>query len=125
MAKSRHKKPLRGSPKYKRSRILKRIKTKKIEVITRRTEAVWKREEEVARLEPKVSVEGAVSSSWIASIGWDARAKVALMLTLAGYFYQFKVPFKIFEAWYYAHSKGTYFNYAVKDKYPYKRLFPK
>jgi len=44
------------------------------------------------------------------------------MVLKNGYIYHFKIPFRIWEGWYYAHSKGTYFNYVIKDKYPYRRI---
>ena len=69
----------------------------------------------VPRLEKKEGTGGMVASSWIASIQW--MGNWAYMVLLNGYSYNVYIPFRMFEEWYYAHSKGTYFNYAIKDKY--------
>lgn len=114
MANSRHKTPARGAVKYKRSRILKRVKRKKIEVISRKAQPQWKIKVRVSRLEKKVSVEGEVASSWIAALKWDADKKIAIMYLLSGLWYSYKIPFAKFEGWYYAHSKGTYFNEVIR-----------
>lgn len=58
-----------------------------------------------------------VSSSWIKELGYHKKERFAVMTTLQGYGYYVKMPWKIFMQWYFAHSKGTFFNYFVKKKY--------
>lgn len=45
-----------------------------------------------------------------------------MMVTLAGYGYEIYIPFDVWEEWYYAMSKGTFFNVKIKDKYPIARV---
>ena len=102
---------------YQKRLISRKYKTRKVDVISRRSQPGWKREQEVRKLKPKIlsQIGGNVSSSWIAVIEW--RNTHAFMKTLDGYDYNVFIPFKVMEAWYYAHSKGTFFNYMIKDKY--------
>lgn len=93
-----------------------RKKKREIEIISRRTQPQWKRKVVVERLKKKEGAGGIVSSSWIWSLEWTGRGWV-IMTLLNGYTYNVYIPFKIWEGWYYAHSKGTYFNYIIKSKY--------
>lgn len=112
------------APAYKKRLISRREKTKEIAIITRKeqpqhTKFIYV---EAKALSPKYIQGGMVSSSWIEEVQWIPEQKAAYMSTQTGYEYYFYIPFAIFEQWYYAHSKGTYFNYYIKDKYRYRRL---
>ena len=105
-------------PKLKVSKIRKKVKTREVEIISRKAQGrKWKMTATVPRLEKKVSAGGAVASMWIAEIYWVAERGWAHMVLLNGYGYNVYIPFSVFEAWYYATSKGTFFNYMIKDKY--------
>ena len=59
-----------------------------------------------------------VSSSWIAALAYNKGLKEGIMHLGNGYVYAIEdLPFKVFEQWYNAHSKGTFFNHMIKDKY--------
>lgn len=60
---------------------------------------------------------GQISSSWISTIEWYAAPRMAYMTLLNGYEYEVYIPFPIFRRWYWAHSKGTFFNYMIKGKF--------
>ena len=64
----------------------------------------------------------AVSSSWIADLAYDKGLKYATMVLKDGHIYTIKMDFKTFEEWYYSHSKGTFFNQKIRDKYTIRRL---
>lgn len=57
---------------------------------------------------------GPVSSSWIAALYWKG---FAVMELLNDYNYKVYIPWRMFIEWYYAHSKGTFFNSNIKDKF--------
>lgn len=64
-----------------------------------------------------------VSSSWIKEIGYHAKEHLGVMTTLPrknypsrGYYIS-GMSMSAFQLFYYAHSKGTHFNYHIKDKY--------
>jgi hypothetical protein len=65
---------------------------------------------------------GPVASTWISRLEWDVKNRDALMLLDNGYFYKIKMSWKQFQAWYYAPSKGTYFNEFIKGKRTVTRL---
>lgn len=92
-----------------------RKRKREIEIISRRTQPQWKMTVSVARLKKKEGMGGIVSSSWIASLEW--KGNWVLMTLINGYWYNVYIPFRIYEAWYYAHSKGTFFNYNIKGKF--------
>lgn len=105
---------------YRKRLLSRKAKRRKIAIVSRRGQ-------------PQVTVEvptfkkqsfelKAVSSSWIADLGYIKEQNIATMVLLDGKIYHFQIPFKLFEAWYYAHSKGTFFNSMIKDKYPYRRI---
>lgn len=98
---------------YRKRLITRKPKTRKIEIVSRRGQPRVRAE--VKRIK-KAEIGGYVSSSWIAIIEW--RDDHAYMMTLDDYEYNIYIPFDVFEAWYYAHSKGTFFNSTIKDKYP-------
>ena len=116
----RHKRATHGSVKYKKSRILKRTKLRTLKSISRKGQP--SPVITVPRIEKAISPGGGVASSWISALQWDNDKKDALMYLINGYLYSFKIPFKIFEQWFYATSKGTFFNYMIKGRYKYKRL---
>ena len=111
---ARPKKVNRRKQVYRQRLLSRKAKTKKIAIVSRRGQPQVV--SEVKRL-VKQDIEGPVSSSWIANLAWDDNRNIALMLLINGYFYDVYIPFKIFEEWYYAHSKGTYFNGNIKGKY--------
>ena len=117
----RHKKGKdHGATLHRKSRIRKRTKLRTLRSISRKGQP--SPIITVPRIEKGVSPGGSVASSWISALQWDNDKKVALMYLINGYFYSFKIPFKLFEQWYYATSKGTFFNSMIKDKFAYKRL---
>ena len=71
----------------------------------------------VPKMIETADIGGVVSSSWIAAIYWYAAAKMAYMVLLNGYEYEVFIPFSVLEQWYWAHSKGTFFNGNIKGKY--------
>lgn len=93
-----------------------RKRKREIEIISRKTQPQWKMKVSVARLKKKEGAGGIVSSSWIWSLEWTGKGWV-IMTLLNGYTYNVYIPFKRWEGWYYAHSKGTYFNEIIKGKY--------
>lgn len=98
---------------YRKRAITRKPKTRRIDIVSRRGQpqitAV------VKQIKKREGLGGPVSSSWISEIWWYD--KWASMVLLNGYSYNVYIPFEIFEEWYYAHSKGTYFNGNIKDKY--------
>ena len=86
--------------------------TRRIDIVSRRGQPQVSAD--VRRLKEQ-AMGGPVSSSWIAALYW--KGSWAVMELINGYSYNIVIPFEIFEQWYYAHSKGTFFNGNVKDKY--------
>ena len=109
-------------PNVKRTRIRKKEVKKEITIISRRSQPKWQVTAEVAALDKGISFEGNVSSSWISALSWDAERQVALMYLLDGKLYVAKIPFSLFEGWYYAHSKGTYWHEMGLNNYKWKRI---
>lgn len=73
---------------------------------------------EVEALEKRNYPPTSVSSSWISTIGYFYNEKMGTFTTKTGRQYKiYNFPFEEFEKWYYAHSKGTYFNEFIKDQY--------
>jgi len=104
---------------YKKSWLRKRVKKEKMTMVARRGQPQAVSRVPVLR---EAEIGGRVSSSWIAEIQWDTARNRALMILLNGYVYDVLIPFKIFRQWYWAVSKGTYFNYNIKDKFVVKRF---
>lgn len=100
----------------------KRVQMKAMEIISRRTQPRWRITILQPELDKEVTVGGRVASSWIRALAWDNNRGVALMYLLSGRLYEYVLPFYIFEMWFYAHSKGTYFHYKNIRKYPCTRL---
>ena len=72
-------------------------------------------------LERKSYPPTSVSSTWLSTIGYFFNAKIGTFTTKTGR--QYKIidfDFETFEEWYYAHSKGTFFNQRIRDKYTIK-----
>ena len=108
MAKTRHKKRVPTSTRLHRKRVLSRKpKTRKIEIVARRGQPQVRARVERLR---KEDVGGAVASSWISALSWDEKRGIALMALQSGKLYDVPIPFKMFEAWFYALSKGTFLN---------------
>ena len=99
---------------YKKRLLSRKAKTRRVEVVSRRGQP--KVSFEFKRL-IKQDITTPVASSWISNLAWDNTRKIALMLLINGYFYDVFMPFKLFEEWLIAHSKGTFFNQKVKGKY--------
>lgn len=104
---------------YRKRLLSRKAKTRKITIVSRKGQPQVT--VKVKRL-VKEDIEGPVASSWIANLAWDKKFKKALMLLINGYFYEVHIPFKMFEEWFHAHSKGTYFNGNIKGKYTVIRL---
>ena len=129
-------KPTRREAVYRKRLLSRKVKTKKVRVITRKEQPSLLRGETVSVRGPKGQVlivpmqevralkkremGGPVSSSWIAMIEWNPNG-YAYFETLQGFRYNVFIPFDMFEEWFYAHSKGTYFNYMIKDKFKVER----
>lgn len=118
----------KGKPKppimrQKLTRFRKRVKTHRVEIVSRKAQPKWKITAIVPKME-KVDIPMLpVSSSWIQSLSYHRKGRFAVMSLLNGYEYQiFGMSWEKFESWYYAHSKGTFFNYRVKDKYRIVRI---
>lgn len=120
--------PSRSEIKKKKRILTRKIKRHGIEVVSRKEQPMPKMEVEVAKLKKQDIEERPVSSSWIATLGYEKggwlglKTGTATMETKKGYRYEIDMPFDVFEEWFYAHSKGTFFNYAVRDKYPIRRV---
>ena len=105
---------------YKKRAITRKVKRHKVTVVTRKEQPIQDLEIEVPALKEKQIIGGRVASSWIATINW---IKIfAKMTLLNGYEYYVYIPFDVFEGWYYAHSKGTFFNGNIKGKYKVLRI---
>ena len=57
-----------------------------------------------------------VSSSWIADLGYEDG--VAEMGTQSGRDYDIELPIEVFNEWFHAHSKGTFYNRVIKGRFP-------
>lgn len=99
---------------YRKRLLTRKAKTRRIAIVSRvgQPQVVA----EVPRL-VRQDIEGPVSSSWISNLAWDNTRKIALMLLINGYFYDVFIPFNVFEEWFAAHSKGTFFNQRIRKKY--------
>lgn len=105
--------------KRKAQRIIKRHKTpyiakRKIEIISR------KGQPKATQMIEDIKG-GPVASSWISRITWDD-GNFAVMSLLNGWVYAVYIPMRIYQEWYWAHSKGTFFNVKIKKQYKVKRL---
>lgn len=121
MPKGRHKRRQPTSVILHKKRLISRKpKYKKVEIVSRKGQPQITAR--VPALRRQAFELEAVSSSWIADLGYDKENRLATMVLLDGKIYHFQIPFKLFEAWYYSHSKGTFFNSMIKDKYPYRRI---
>jgi len=67
----------------------------------------------------------AVESSTIASVGYDlTRELLQLEFCSRAIYHYFGVPVGVHEALLEAPSKGSYFNRAIRGRFPYRRLVP-
>lgn len=106
-------KPLR----YKRKLLTRRVKKEEVLIVSRRAQPAFLTKMKVKALARQDIPLQVVSSSWIREIGYHKKEEFAVMITKKGYGYYIYCPFKTFMNWYYAHSKGTFFNYSIKGKY--------
>ena len=104
--------PTRRELVYKKRALTRRAKTRRIEIVSRRGQPQIIAT--VQQLKEQI-MGGVVSSSWISALYW--KGKWVLMELINGYSYNVYIPWKMFEEWYYAHSKGTFFNGNIKDKF--------
>ena len=104
--------PTRRELVYKKRALTRRAKTRRIEIVSRRGQPQIIAT--VQQLKEQI-MGGVVSSSWISALYW--KGKWVLMELINGYSYNVYIPWKMFEEWYYAHSKGTFFNSMIKDKF--------
>lgn len=102
----------------KRTKFRGKVKMKEFDIMARKAQGPkWRMRITAPQLDVKVEQGGPVASSWIGEIYWVASRKWAHMILMNGYRYNVYIPFGVFEQWYYSPSKGTFFNYAIKDKY--------
>jgi hypothetical protein len=67
----------------------------------------------------------AVESSTIASVGYDrTQGLLQLEFCSRAIYHYFGVPAGVHEALLEAPSKGSYFNRAIRGRFPYRRLIP-
>ena len=115
----------RTTSKYKKRLITRRIKTEMMEVVSRRGQPQI--EAEFPVMKPQYREETTVSSTWIESIGpYDEKRKEAKFRTYThlksgAIRYNLYVivgfPFRLFELWEKAHSKGTFYHKHIKKDY--------
>ena len=112
-------------PAFRKKLISRDVKKKEIDIVSRRGQP------QVAAAVPilkKQDVpETPVSSSWISHLAYNKKDNIAKMGTYdkrTGITrdYEVKLPMSVFAGWYYAHSKGTYFNENIRGKFPLRRL---
>ena len=107
---------------YKKRAITRKVKRHKVKVVTRKGQPIQDLEIEVPKLK-KQDIGGRVASSWIANIIWHEKRNHAVMSLIKNHrVYDVFIPFKVFEQWYWAHSKGTFFNGNIKGKYRVERV---
>ncbi len=59
-----------------------------------------------------------ISSSWLSTYGYFFYERIGTFTTRSGRQYKiFNLDFETWEKWYYAHSKGTFFNEFIKEQY--------
>ena len=106
---------------YRKKLLRKGYKEREIEIVTRKEYPEI--ETKVRRLKKQDYPLTPVSSSFISEIGYETTGRIITIMMLAGKGYEYSnVPFKIWEGFYYAHSKGTYYNYYIKGKYDSRRI---
>jgi hypothetical protein len=115
MANNKRPKPTERPKNPARNRFKKR-RTRRIDIISRKGQPqVTARVKRLRKdFEP---ASGRVSSSWIAALQWDPKRGIVLMALKDGKMYDVPIPFKLFEEWYWAHSKGTFFNMKIRSRY--------
>lgn len=105
---------------YKKRLLSRKVKRRKIAIVSR------KGQPQITTIIPAFKKQSfelqSVSSSWISDIGYIKEQNIATMVLIDGKIYHFQIPFKLFEQWFHAHSKGTFFNSMIKDKFPYSRI---
>lgn len=100
------------------------IKKRVIQIITRKEQPMpvrMKRMKVEALARQDIPLQR-VSSTWIRELGYHAHDKIAVMVTRQGYGYLIHdFSQRAMTEWYYAMSKGTFFNISVKGKYTIER----
>lgn len=105
---------------FRKRLLTRKAKTRKIKIVSRKGQPEIRAE--IRRFKKQSFELGAVASSWIADIGYVAEQNIATMVLKDGKIYHFQIPFKLFEEWFHAHSKGTFFNQKIRDKYSWTRI---
>ena len=73
---------------------------------------------QIEPLEKKNYPPESISSSWLSTYGYFYIEKIGTFTTKTGRQYKiFDFDFDTWEQWYYAHSKGTFFNEFIKEQY--------
>jgi len=105
---------------YKKRFISRRPKTREIEIVSRRGQPQVT--VQVPALKRQELEMASVASSWISHLSYDKGLGYATMVLIDGHIYTIKMPFKVFEEWFHAHSKGTFFNRRVRTQFTVRRL---
>ena len=74
------------------------------------------------RLEEGVIIMQEVDSSTIAAIGHDGISTLQVNFVSGARYQYFEVPYRIYEEFLAAVSKGRFFNYRIKERYRYERI---
>ena len=108
---------------YKKRLLSRKRKTKKIDIVSRKTQPQIRAEVQTLKTQDVVLTR--VSSTWIAALGYIKKRKVVTMRLISGRMYHILgVPFNVFEEWYNAHSKGTFWHVKnIRDNYKVVRIF--
>ena len=72
----------------------------------------------VEPLERKNYIAISISSSWLATYSYFHKEKLGLFTTITGRQYKIlDLDFETWEEWWYSHSKGTFYNKRIRNKY--------
>lgn len=111
------KKKLRGRELHYKKRLLSRkAKRHKTTIVSRKGQPIVYTE--VVTLKPQDIPIQSISSSWLSAFGYILRRRIAFFKTKTGRSYNIlDFPWEQMQQWYYAHSKGTYFNRYIRNKF--------
>ena len=88
------------------------------EVISRVSEGIRSRiVVDLPTLDVAVPSSGNVASSWIAYLEWNPTNRTVTMGLLSGWNYVYRMPFSLYQGWYYANSKGTFWHTHLRVRY--------
>lgn len=91
-------------------------KPREIEIVSRRGQPQVRII--IERLEKTNYIAISISSSWLATYSYYYKERIGVFTTLTGRQYKILAfDFETWEEWYYSHSKGTFFNQRIRDKY--------